>query len=236
MSDATGLSEATAALIIGGIPGIFGFVAWELKENWRLYAANRPPTLPRVSLGHHGETMRGLLRPGFHSGTVPSLYKKLRAAVRRAELTGEPPRVAKLTQGLAEVAHAIERFAERELVPLLRAAGSWDGLTPHIAGVRVAVQTVSLELDVPELGGPPLRLAFGHRDGQIVARVAPPQWLDRLTASQREVLDVALGGFAVLGSAGPPDCGGGGGTAPHLAEVGAILGRGKPTTVLTRRK
>ena len=24
------------------IPGVFGFLVWELKENWRLYAANRP--------------------------------------------------------------------------------------------------------------------------------------------------------------------------------------------------
>ena len=51
-------------MIFTGIPGIFGFLAWELKENWRLYAANRPPRLKPVVLGHHGETMRGLLRPG----------------------------------------------------------------------------------------------------------------------------------------------------------------------------
>jgi hypothetical protein len=204
VSSATGLSKATATLIIGGIPGIFGFVAWELKENWRLYAANRPRALPRVSLGHHGETMRGLLRPGFHSGTVPWLYKKLRAALRRAERTGRPPRVGKMTQGLADVAHSVENFARRELVPLFRSAESWDGLTPRVVGVRVAVQTISLELAVPELGGPPLRLAFDHRDGQIVARVAEPGWLDSLTAAQREVFDVALGGFAALGSAGPP--------------------------------
>lgn len=204
MSDATGLSKATTTLIIGGIPGIFGFVAWELKENWRLYAANRSRTLPRVSLGHHGETMRGLLRPGFHSGTIPSLYKKLRAAVRRAELTGEPPQVGKLTQGLAEVAHAVRSFAERELVPLLRAAGSWDGLTLRVVGIRVAVQTIALELDIPELGRPPLQLAFDHRDGRIIARVAERGWLNHLTAPQREVLDMALVGFAELGSASPP--------------------------------
>jgi hypothetical protein len=148
--------------------------------------------------------MRGLLRPGFHSGTVPWLYKKLRAALRRAERTGRPPRVGKMTQGLADVAHAVENFARRELVPLLRSAESWDGLTPRVAGVRVAVQTISLELAVPELGGPPLRLAFDHRDGQIVSRVAEPGWLDRLTAAQRDVFDVALGGFTALGSAGPP--------------------------------
>lgn len=204
VSSATGLSKATATLIIGGIPGIFGFIAWELKENWRLYAANRPSRLPRVALGHHGETMRGLLRLGFHSGTVPRLYKKLRAAVQRAERTGRPPRAGKLTQGLAGVAHAVESFARRELVPLLRSAGNWDGLTPRVAGVRVAVQSIWLDLDVPELGRPPLRLVFAHRDGQVLARVAEPGWLGQLQDDRREVFDVAVGGFAALGCAGPP--------------------------------
>ena len=205
VADATGLSEATSALIIGGIPGIFGFIAWELKENWRLYAANRPQTLPAVPIGHHGETMRGLLRPGFHSGTVPSLYRKLRAAVRRAELTGEPPRVGRQTQGLAEVAHAVESFAERELIPLMNSASTWDGLTPRLRSVRVSVQSISLELDVAELGKEPLRFAFDHHGGVISTHVAEPGWLDRLTADQRQVLNVALSGFAALGCAGPPE-------------------------------
>ena len=157
-----------------------------------------------MALGHHGETMRGLLRLGFHSGTVPRLYKKLRAAVQRAERSRRPPRAGKLTQGLADVAHAVENFARRELVPLLRSAGSWDGLTPRVAGVRVAVQSIWLDLDVPELGRPALRLAFAHRDGQVLARVAEPGWLGRLQGDQRAVFDVAVGGFAALGSAGPP--------------------------------
>ena len=38
------------------IPGIFGFLVWELKENWRLYGANRPRQLKPVPIGHHGET------------------------------------------------------------------------------------------------------------------------------------------------------------------------------------
>src|SRR5262249_2346914 len=74
-SNPTGISEAALGAIFTGVPGIFGFLAWELRENWRLYEANRPRTLTPVVLGHHGETMRGLLRPGFHSGTVPKQFK-----------------------------------------------------------------------------------------------------------------------------------------------------------------
>src|SRR5262249_21703659 len=36
------------------IPGLAGFIAWELKENWKLYAANRSPVLRPVMIGHHG--------------------------------------------------------------------------------------------------------------------------------------------------------------------------------------
>ena len=69
----SGLSVWTVSTFVNGIPGIFGFIAWELKENWRLYEANRSSRLRPVTIGSHGETMRGLLRPGFHSGTVPTL-------------------------------------------------------------------------------------------------------------------------------------------------------------------
>ncbi len=39
------LSNTIAGTTLFLIPGVFGFLAWELKENWRLYAANRPTTL-----------------------------------------------------------------------------------------------------------------------------------------------------------------------------------------------
>ena len=38
-------------VIIWCIPGIFGFLVWELKENWRLYAANRPKGLQPMIIG-----------------------------------------------------------------------------------------------------------------------------------------------------------------------------------------
>ena len=47
-------ADAMATGLIFGIPGVFGFLAWELKENWRLYAANRPRRLTAQAIGHHG--------------------------------------------------------------------------------------------------------------------------------------------------------------------------------------
>ena len=65
-----------ATLLITKMPGVFGFLVWELKENWKLYRANRATNLRPVMIGHHGETMLRLLRPGFHSGTLPKLFAK----------------------------------------------------------------------------------------------------------------------------------------------------------------
>ncbi len=113
----TGLSPWTMGTIVNAIPGIFGFIAWELKENWRLYAANRPERLRPVPIGHHGETMRGLLRPGFHSGTVPKLYRKLRALHDAA--TPDERKRRQLLHELHHVEEAVRRQLEWELLPFL---------------------------------------------------------------------------------------------------------------------
>jgi len=82
VSDRTGWSFdyciVVVFTVIGLIPGFLGFMVWELKENWRLYRANMPARLVPVSFGSHGETARGMLAPGFHSGTIPSLFRRAR--------------------------------------------------------------------------------------------------------------------------------------------------------------
>src|SRR5260370_33774515 len=71
------------------VPGACAFFFWEMKENWRLFRANRPVRLKPVVVGRHGETMLHLLKPGFHSGTIPRLFGNLRQAERSAYWTGD---------------------------------------------------------------------------------------------------------------------------------------------------
>src|SRR4051812_20928782 len=101
-----------ATAIITGIPGIFGFAVWELKENWKLYSSNRSRNLRPVRIGSHGETMLRLLKPGFHSGTVPKLFRKLRRATRH----GQQRNVRKIKASLHHVQESISHFVERELL------------------------------------------------------------------------------------------------------------------------
>ncbi len=192
-------------VVVGGIPGVFGFIAWELKENWRLYAANRPRRLHPVPLGHHGETMRGLLRPGFHSGTVPALYKKLRAAVRHAAWTGEPAKGGKPLDGLHHVEGAVKAFVERELVPLQQRADGWERLTVAAGRAHLGLQSVSVEVVAGEFPNRPAVFTFTHRDGVVTGDVTEPGFTTELTAAQRDAWDTAAVGFRAMAAVPIPD-------------------------------
>jgi hypothetical protein len=182
---------ALAGGIITGIPGIFGFMVWELKENWKLYGSNRPKNLKPVLIGSHGETMLRLLRPGFHSGTVPKLYKKL----RRAQRHGQQRTVRKVMAALHHVAESIAHFVERELLALLRQSKGWGGLAVELGHVRLATNRVLAELRCPSLGEEPLVFSIDHQNGWLLAGVLEPGWLPRLNAEQRQTLAAALAGL-----------------------------------------
>jgi hypothetical protein len=192
----TGLTPYTVGMIINGIPGIFGFIAWELKENWRLYAANRSATLPRVMVGSHGETMRGMLRLGFHSGTVPKIYRK----VRKALDTDNTAKAALLHHDLHHAAEGVQRFAERDLIPLLADSRDWGGVAVEVAMVRFGVQRAEIIFS-SSLGRDAFILALENVNGTIEASITAPGWTDKLTDAQRAVLLFALRGLLDMAAA-----------------------------------
>src|SRR5262249_54340657 len=126
-----GLAYVLATLIalptVWLLPDLFGFLFWEMKENWRMYRANRQKLLRPVGVRPHGETVQQLLQPGFHSGTVPKLYARLREAEREAIRTGSWRTARTWWHSLAEVERTIRRLVERELVKLLQESQRWKG-------------------------------------------------------------------------------------------------------------
>ena len=84
------LGNSFAAVTVFFLPGVFGFLVWELRSNWRLYEANRPEAIGPVAVGSHGETVVRFLRPGFHSGTLPKLFARLRRTLLRPGREGNP--------------------------------------------------------------------------------------------------------------------------------------------------
>ncbi|MGZ3416430.1 MAG: hypothetical protein ACXVEE_01130 [Polyangiales bacterium] len=183
------------------LPGVFGFLAWELKENRRLYRAALPSSLEPVRLGGHGETMTGLLVPGFHSGTVPKLWTRLRRTARR--IARREPfwklAVRSYTRSMTDVHHveeAIARFVEREMIALLARTPRWTGPSLEVGHVRIGSNRVSVEL-VPE-HGKTCSIAFEEQSGFILANVADPGFVAALDGAGRAVFADALGGLYAL--------------------------------------
>jgi hypothetical protein len=171
------------------LPGFFGFLIWELKENYKLYRASRPATLRPVPIGHHGETMGALLKPGLHSGTVPKLWAKLRRAARKGEGAAE-----KHKEALREVAEAVEHFVDRELVALLAASPGWEGGRVHVAHVALASNQVRVTL-AQAAGAEPCVIAFEEQSGFLLADVARAGWAATIEGGSRVILENALAGL-----------------------------------------
>ena len=185
--------------IIFVIPGVIGFMVWELKENWRLFAANRSKKLSPVMIGSHGETLIQLMKPGLHSGTLPKLYSKLRRAERKAHLKRWKNTKAVYLERLHHVEEGVRHFVERELFMLLNESRGWDGLYLELGHVEAASNSLRIDIHCPTLAGSHLRLAFEEQSGWLVAGIVEPGWIRNLTAPQLACLKLALAGIYKIG-------------------------------------
>jgi hypothetical protein len=185
-----------AGIVIFFLPGLAGFLVWELKENWRLYRSNRPRSIQPEVIGHHGETVLRFMKPGLHSGTLPKLFARLRrkrgtAAHRQYE-------------ALHHVREALRHFVERDLLGVLADSHRWGGTELEAGEVRLGTNRIRFELRCPALPGESVGVDFEEQDGGVVAGLALPPggaaatWLAALGPSQRGALHDALAGFYAL--------------------------------------
>ncbi|MBW3598234.1 MAG: hypothetical protein KY475_13305 [Planctomycetes bacterium] len=177
------------------IPGVFGFLVWELKENWRLYAANRPRKLRPSSIGHHGETMTRLLRPGFHSGTLPKAFASLRRAARKAERTGDWKAVSRKRTNIDHAEEAVRRFVERELLELLYESDLVPRGALQVAEVHAATNRIDVEIRRCGEDAEPARMSWEEHSGRLRGTVTRAGWLDSLDSTQRAAFAAALAGL-----------------------------------------
>jgi hypothetical protein len=201
-----------AFLLIAGIPGIFGFLVWELNENWRLYAANRPKGLRPMAIGSHGETMGRLLKPGFHSGTIPKLFAKLRRAERKARKTGNWKTVRKYIHGFEHVEMAIRRYVERDFlatlngsrqngppsdVELLQPAeaehGGESGFAVSLREIQVGTNRVRLVFTEKDTDVPLAALDFDAQAGWLIGNIEGAD--ERTLADDGDAFSVAVLGL-----------------------------------------
>jgi len=195
-----GLALTAVTFVSTCIPGVFGFLAWELKENWRLYAANRPATLRPVPVGHHGETMRRLLMPGFHSGTIPRLFARLRRLHARGG-TGSAAATSRAEQQRHELEHDIATFFARDVLGLLTRTAACRDLKITVDAVQLSVERIAVALGLDGAEGAPLVLELSRRGGAIESQVIESGWLETLPAAAQEAVRLALAGYHRLAAA-----------------------------------
>lgn len=198
LTNATALTAA--GLILMGIPGVFGFLAWELKENWRLYKANRSSKLRPVLIGDHGETLLRLLCPGFHSGTIPRLFAKQRRAARKFVEKPTINKQAKFAERLHHESIALQRFFERELIELLHESRTFRDRNFSISHVDLATNRVLVEINEASVPDEPLKLEFAEQSGWLVASISEPGWLKQMPPDHTEIFKAAVTGLYKLGS------------------------------------
>ncbi len=187
------MGNTVALTAIGLLPGLAGFLVWEFKENWRLYRDNQAPTLRPEIVGHHGETVLRLMRPGFHSGTLPKLYARLRHG------RGRSPR--KQFEALHHLCERLRQFVERNLFAILAGSKSWgDAIPLHVGEIHIATNRIRIELVGPASS---IHVDFEEHGGWLLAGLAcstacPQSWLSRLSPQQGMAFRDALGGFYKL--------------------------------------
>ena len=188
-------AKVVSGMILLLLPGVFGFLVWELKENWRLYEANRPKTIRPVMIGHHGETMARLLKPGFNSGTVPKTFARLRRAERKALKTGRGGQVRKQLGHLHGVEEGVRHLIDRDFLTLLLQGRSMASTPLAMGEVVSGAKRFLVELIRPGQKGPGLWLSFEEHSGWIVAGIADPGWLPQLPPKARDAFAAALAGL-----------------------------------------
>ncbi len=180
-----------------------------------MHRANRQKQLRAVGVGPHGETVRQLLQPGFHSGTVPKLYARLRQAEREAIRTGSWRTARTCRRALAEVELTIRRLIERELVKLLQESTRWKGESLRVGSVVLTPTRIGIELmqtgnreqgtgngeqKIHSDSSVPcsVRLEWEDEAGWLVASIREPGWLEALSEDQRQAATTALAGLYKL--------------------------------------
>jgi hypothetical protein len=185
------------------LPGVFGFLVWELKENRKLYRASLDGALTPARIGGHGETMTALLVPGFHSGTIPKVRVAMRRSARR--IAQDEPFLALAvrshTRARTDLHHceeALARFVERELCVLLARTPRWRGPRLGAPVVRIGSNRISVTLASDAKGARPLVFAFEEQSGFVLAHVVDRGFAAGLDERQRGVLRDALAGLYAL--------------------------------------
>jgi hypothetical protein len=191
---------ATLGFVLGVLvlPGICGFVAWEVRYEWQLFGLGRPRRLPAAAVGPHRESLARLLLPGVYSGAVPRTFSRWdRAVARQGPASAEALRWAARRRDLTV---RCARFFQRELLERWRAsrAGRHRELALH---VELEPASARCTLACRAGAGGPLVIELRVRERVVAAIVTQRGFAAALSPGELRVLEAALLGCAASAGA-----------------------------------
>lgn len=186
------------------LPGFFGFAVWELKENWRLFRKNRWKRLGAIPVGSHGETIERLLRPGFHSGTLPKLFRRMRRLENESASVKRFTKRRETIKKLHHVTEHVQRFVDRDFLALINRCDSQQYGQLICSEIKASTNSLSIALEyLPsdrstlqnDANTDALELVIQEQSGWVVAWTRQTGWLDHAPERVRQAFDLAMLGF-----------------------------------------
>jgi hypothetical protein len=177
-------------------PNLFGFLFWETKENWGLYRANRPQSLRPMAIGTHGETIPQLLKIGFHSGTIPKLFMKLRKAEQDAVTRSDWRKARTLRLDLQTIKERLARFIERDLlIPMQQNNKSF--IRPlRVSEISLGINRIEAEMTgMDDNGYASFKISLELIDGMLMGSVSKPGGTLALNEQQNRCLSLGIAGL-----------------------------------------
>src|SRR5207249_5018354 len=129
--------------------------------------------------------------PGFHSGTLPKLFARLRRKWR----AGREPAALKHREALHHVEQSVRRLVERDFAALLHESRWLGHRSIEPGSIHLATNRIRIELIAGNRDGPSLWIDLEESSGVLAARVSQPGWLESLSADERRTLSDAVAGL-----------------------------------------
>ena len=194
-------AKMLALAMLWNVPAAVGFLIWELKENWRLYRANRSPRIEAQPLALQGETLPRLLRSsgtGHGGSKLPALFARLRRAERHAHRTGSWTESRKQRAQLEEFRFQVRGFVERSFIRIIATSKGWGGVPLRVRDVVLGLNQVVIQLESASFAGQRVVIVLEAEEGWLVASMPEPGWLPDLGRRQVHVFKSALVGLYAM--------------------------------------
>lgn len=175
--------------------GCFGFLVWELKQNWGLYQANRPKIISKSAVLENGDTLPELLYTGPSPGKIPALYQKLRNTLKLDHET-DLLRIRTIETQLQEMRRHLYHFAKKHLLYGLKSHAVFEGVPFKIKTIRLFVGGLFVSIKIGTEENAYLMLHFEIKNERLYVFSKLSEGANnRLSALQKEYLDLVLFAF-----------------------------------------